>query len=156
MSRVQTLCGLCIGGMGLAVVYEIVARSLFNEPTIWAQEVSVYLLVALAFLGLAPAHAADEHIRIDLLTRRLPPRLQQALRAATLLLIAAYAAVAAYGGVEMVRQSLRFGRRSLTLLSVPVWIPQLLIPIGMGLLALVALIGLWTMFAPGAGGRHDD
>jgi len=156
MSHVQTLCGLCIAGMGVAVVYEIAARSLFDEPTIWAQEVSVYLLIALAFLGLAPTHAADEHIRIDLLTRRLGPRVQLLLRAATLVAIATYSAVAAYGGIEMVRQSLRFGRRSLTLLSVPVWIPQLLIPLGMGLLALVALGGLWTMFAPGAGGERDD
>lgn len=156
MSGVQTLCGLCIIGMALAVTYEIVARSLFGEPTIWAQEVSVYLLIAVAFLGLAPTHAAGEHIEIDLLARRMSARVRRAVRALILAAIAGYALVAAWGGLGMVQQSMKFGRRSLTLLAVPVWMPQLLIPVGMGLLAVVTLAGLWTLLKGNEAKPTDD
>jgi TRAP-type C4-dicarboxylate transport system permease small subunit len=142
---VQTSCALCVIGMSAAVAYEILARTVLGEPTVWAQEISIYLLIAVAFLGLAPTLASDEHIRIDVFTRRLGSRVRRALGAAAMLGIAAYAAVAAYGGVEIVLHSMRFGRRSLTLLSVPVWIPQALVPVGMSLLCLVALAGFWAL-----------
>lgn len=145
VTAARLLCALCVVGMGAAVAYEIVARAVFAEPTIWAQEISIYLLIAIAFLGLGPTLASDEHVRIDLFTRRLGNRANRALRATAMAAIAAYAAISAHGGVEMVRHSMRFGRRSLTLLSVPVWIPQLLIPIGMALLCVVALASFWML-----------
>ena len=141
----ELVCSLAILGMGITVTYEIVARYFFNAPTTWAQEISIYFLLALALLGLAPTLAADEHIRIDLLTRKLPRVVQRWLQIATLAAIAVYAATAAVGGFEMLRQSLRFGRKSLTLLEIPVWIPQTLLPIGMGLLALTAVVGIATL-----------
>lgn len=152
----QSLCALCVLGMAFAVGYEIVARGLFDAPTIWSQEVSVYLLIAIGFLGLAPTLGTDEHIRIDLLTRRMAAPVQKTLRIVSLMMIAVYAATAAYGGVEMVRQSLRFGRRAPTLLAVPVWIPQMLIPIGMGLLALAAIVGAWSLFSGGHRSSSHD
>ena len=141
------VCSLAIVGMGITVTYEIIARYLFNAPTTWAQEISIFFLLALALLGLAPTLAADEHIRIDLLTRKLPRPVQRWLQIATLAAIAVYAAIAAVGGFEIVRQSLRFGRKSLTLLEVPVWIPQTLLPVGMALLALTAVIGIAALLS---------
>lgn len=138
----QFVCALTILGMGVTVTYEIVARYFFDAPTTWAQEISVYFLLALALLGLAPTLAADEHIRIDLVTRKLPLAAQRWLRICALAAIAIYAGIAAVGGWGMVQQSLRFGRKSLTLLEVPVWIPQTLLPIGMALLALTAVVGI--------------
>jgi len=138
----QLICALAILGMGITVTYEIIARYFFDAPTTWAQEISIYFLLALALLGLAPTLAADEHIRIDLLTRKLPLAVQLWLRICALAAIAIYAGIAAVGGWGMMQQSLRFGRKSLTLLEVPVWIPQTLLPIGMALLALTAVVGI--------------
>ena len=60
--------------------------------------------------------------------------------------MAAFAAVAAWGGYQAVAHSFSFGRRSLTLLAVPVWIPQLVVPAGMLLLLAVALLRAWQAF----------
>ena len=136
----EALCALCLIVLCIIVMYEVVARYVFDAPTIWVQEVAVYLLIAATFVGLAPTQHAGEHIRIDVLTRRLPGRARHRLEIVTLLCIAVFAAVAGWGGWELAQQSLRFGRRSPTLLAVPVWIPQLLLPIGMALLAVGALI----------------
>lgn len=143
MRRALALCAATLFAIAGIVVYEIAARYLFDAPTIWAQEISVYLLLVCAFIGFAPTMHAGEHIRIDLLVRRFGPRARGALELVTCLAIAAFAAIAAWGGYETVRQSLRFGRRSLTLLAFPVWIPQLVVPLGMLLLFAAALLRAW-------------
>jgi TRAP-type C4-dicarboxylate transport system permease small subunit len=139
LAAAEHICAACILAIAFVVLYEIVARFVFDAPTTWSQEIAVYLLLALTFLGLAPTLAANEHIRIDMLARRFRPRVRRALEVVVCLSMAAFAAVAAWGGVDMVRQSLRFGRKSLTLLEVPVWIPQLLVPIGSVMLLATAL-----------------
>lgn len=55
------------------IVYEVVARYVFNAPTFWAHETTV-LLAALAFIvGGAYCMAEDSHMRITSLTDRLGP-----------------------------------------------------------------------------------
>jgi TRAP-type C4-dicarboxylate transport system permease small subunit len=143
MQRSLALCAAALLAIGAIVAYEVAARYLFNAPTLWSQEISVYLLLLCAFLGFAPTMHAGEHIRIDLLSRRFGARARSALEVATCLAIAAFAAIAAWGGYETVRQSLRYGRRSLTLLAAPLWIPQLVVPLGMLLLLAVVLLRAW-------------
>ena len=143
MAHSLALCAALILALCVVVLYEIAARYLFDAPTIWAQEISVYLLLACAFFGFAPTMHAGEHIRIDLLVKRFGTRVRSALELLTCLAIAAFAAIAAWGGYETVLQSLRFGRRSLTLLAIPVWIPQLVLPAGMLLLLAAALLRAW-------------
>lgn len=146
MAGSVSACAALILAIFAIVMYEIVARFVFNEPTIWSQEISVYLLVACAFLGMAPTMHAGEHIRVDLLVKRLPAAARDAIALAASLAVAAFAAVAAWGGIEAVAHSFNYGRRSLTLLSVPVWIPQLVVPVGMALLLAVALLRAWEAF----------
>lgn len=143
MQRSLALCAATLLAIGAIVVYEVAARYVFDAPTIWVQEISVYLLLVCAFLGFAPTMHAGEHIRIDLLVKRFGARARSALEFATCLAIAAFAAIAAWGGYETVRQSLRYGRRSLTLLAVPLWIPQLVVPLGMLLLLAAVLLRAW-------------
>jgi TRAP-type C4-dicarboxylate transport system permease small subunit len=53
--------------MGLTTI-DVTARYVFNSPTLWADEMSSYLLIAIVFMGLAPNVRHDGHIRIDVLT----------------------------------------------------------------------------------------
>ena len=53
--------------MGLTTI-DVIARYVFNSPTLWADEMSSYLLIAIVFMGLAPNVRQDGHIRIDVLT----------------------------------------------------------------------------------------
>lgn len=147
MAKSLSVCATLILAICAIVAYEIVARFGFDAPTIWSQEISVYLLLACAFLGFAPTMHAGEHIRIDLLVKRLPWAARHALELAVSLAIAAFAAIVAWGGYQALVHSFSFGRRSLTLLAVPVWIPQLVVPLGMLLVVLVALLRAWRSFS---------
>ena len=67
-------CALSIFAVVFAVLYEVIARGVFGQATIWANETTIYLS-AVAYLvsgGYALAHR--RHVRIDVLYERLAPR----------------------------------------------------------------------------------
>lgn len=69
------------------VLHEVVARKVFNAPTAWAFEVTVYLYGAHFMLGMAYTLLYDRHVRIDIIVLQLPERVQLWLRLATFCLI---------------------------------------------------------------------
>lgn len=130
-------CG--IGAIAVLVSYEVGLRYLFGSPTLWTQDLCIYLLLWSAFLGLAPAERAGEHIRIDLLVNKLPLRAHRWLQLATCLAVAGFALLVAWSGLEAALQSYKYGRQSLSLFSIPMWIPQACVPVGMSLMAIECL-----------------
>ncbi|WP_243029432.1 TRAP transporter small permease subunit [Thermus altitudinis] len=65
----------------LTLTYEVGMRYLFKSPTLWSYDMS-YMLTSL-FLVLSMGHVLqrNEHVRVDLLYRFLPPRWAAALEA---------------------------------------------------------------------------
>src|SRR5690349_11963595 len=76
LSAVGVVCVVAM--MGLTTV-DVIARYVFNSPTLWADEVASYLLIAIVFLGLAPNIRQDAHIRIDVITNLVKGRVRVAL-----------------------------------------------------------------------------
>jgi TRAP-type C4-dicarboxylate transport system permease small subunit len=92
-----------MGGIVLLVFTNVVMRYVFNSGLTWSEEVAVNLFVWVIFLGAILAALEGLHIKVDLLTSRLPAKLQKAvlLIANTLVLLAM--GVLVTGGVEVVR-----------------------------------------------------
>ncbi|MBM3485537.1 MAG: TRAP transporter small permease subunit [Alphaproteobacteria bacterium] len=65
-----------------AMVFEVVARRVFNSPTIWAFDISYMTNGSVVFLGAAYTLLRNEHIRIDFLASRFPLRVQDMINAA--------------------------------------------------------------------------
>lgn len=63
------------------MTWEVVARSFFNAPTFWAYELAYMITGAHFVLGIALVLRQRQHIRIDFLYARFPPRLQAGLDA---------------------------------------------------------------------------
>ena len=61
--------------MGLTVI-DVVGRYLFNAPLVGATELTELLLAAVIFLGLPAVALSEEHVTVDLLTDRMPARVQ--------------------------------------------------------------------------------
>jgi TRAP-type C4-dicarboxylate transport system permease small subunit len=114
-------------------MYEIVCRYVFGSPTQWTQDFSIYLMIWCAFLGLMPTDLADQHIRIDVWYTRLSQRSRALLEVVIYIAMAGFAAIATWAGSGLVAQSIRLGRRSLSLISIPMWIPQTAVVVGLGL-----------------------
>ncbi|AER65964.1 Tripartite ATP-independent periplasmic transporter DctQ component [Thermovirga lienii DSM 17291] len=130
------LSGLGILLMGLILFYEVVARYCFNSPTIWTQEVSIYIFIWTMLAGAAYTLQIGKHVRIDLILIHLSPRTQIFLEIITSVLGMFFSAYVATQGWDMVQASLKYQKLSATPLRVPIWIPQLAIFIGFSLLAL--------------------
>ena len=71
---VGSVAALIIIPLVLATCWEVLARYIFGAPTIWAFELG-YMLMGLHFLlGGALTLLRQQHVRIDLIYARLPPR----------------------------------------------------------------------------------
>ena len=136
-SRISgVIAGICILAVALSVSYEVVLRFLFNAPTEWVNEISVYLVLISAFLGFAPALASGKHINVDLLTSKLSPQVNRLLRVFCSLLGLGYSLVFLVTSLEMVMNSFELGLLSTSTLRVPLYLPQSAMPIGFFVLAL--------------------
>jgi len=135
---------------GLMIGYEVLARYFFNAPTIWAAEISQLLLIWGTFLAMACALKRRQHIRIEILTVRLGPAVQRYLEAASLLFIALLCLIVIWYGWSIAWDSLVRGRSTGTMLNIPNWWTEMVIPIGFGLLFLQCAVEIRRRFAGGA------
>ena len=127
--------------MCLLVTGAVVVRYVFDWPVVWVPEIVGYLMVALVFLALGETMLADRHIKIDLVVGRLPRRVRDALELLTLTLSIGVAGFFAWHGINTMLRSLDYGRRdAFGALNLPLWIPQVALPIGLSILTLVVIL----------------
>ncbi len=130
------IAGLAILATAFIICYEIIARSLLHSPTVWAMEISTYLLILAGFFGMSYTMRTHGHICVDFLYSRFPRNVRRILDIITtaLSLFAIY--VCMTESTNYMLMSLKMGVVSPSLLRVPLWIPQTFMVIGFVLLFL--------------------
>lgn len=73
------VAGVCATLLIVLVLAEIIRRTFFNSSFLWTFEISSWLLVAFAFLGMGYTLQSGGHVRVTLLTSRLPEQMQTRL-----------------------------------------------------------------------------
>jgi TRAP-type C4-dicarboxylate transport system permease small subunit len=132
----------------------IVGRYVFGVSFTWAIEIILFLMVGAVFTGCCAVAWDNRHIRMDVLLRLLPPKLSQFLSLLSdLILIAAAIAVTVFA-YPVITQLTAFDERSAAA-NVPLAIPQAMVPIGYGLMAILVAVRLLTRHRP-SGGRPQD
>ena len=58
------------------VLYEVVMRYVFDAPTIWGFEATMFIYGVHFMLGLAYTDVTDGHVKVDIFTSRAKPRTQ--------------------------------------------------------------------------------
>ena len=130
-----------LGVMGLTMV-EVVTRYVLHHPLILCDEFGAYSLVAISFLGLAYCWKERGHIRITFVVSRIPARVSNWLRVVTLTTAFVYVVVVSKVSWDFIVDSSRRGIKSSSWLMVPFWWPQMAIPIGFTLLALILVVDI--------------
>ena len=128
--------------VALAIFYDVVLRYVFCRPTIWALEVSEYMLVFLAFIGTAEVQRQKAHIRMDYLYVKFPPGMRQYLDLLFLLLMALFSFLLLWTSLKMALTAYRYDFTSNSLLETPLFIPYSIVPVGMCLLLLQSIIDI--------------
>src|SRR5690606_27512448 len=113
---------IALFGMTTIVCYEVVSRSVFNEPTTWVTEISTYVFVAIVFLGLAPAQTANRHIQVELLISQLSPEWRARFELVGLWTGLAFVAVATWQMARFTFLEYVHDTRDWGLLATPQWI----------------------------------
>lgn len=130
------IAGLCIILIVFIVSYEVFMRGLFDAPTEWSLEISGYLLIVSGFLGLAAALADDKHIKVDLLTSYLPGNVNRTLGVIVSFAGLLFCVFLFIYGFEMMVSSYTLGRTSTSTLRIPLYLPQIAVPLGALLITL--------------------
>ncbi|MDN5843449.1 MAG: TRAP transporter small permease [Alcaligenaceae bacterium] len=103
------LASVSVVVLTLAMVYEVFARYVFNAPTVWSFDIAYMSNGVLFVLGMAWVLRQDAHIRIDVVSRKLPPKLAGAIEGVAFLVILApfFGALAWVAGEHTVRAWVR-------------------------------------------------
>jgi TRAP-type C4-dicarboxylate transport system permease small subunit len=125
----------------------VVGRYLFGLSLLGSDEVQVFIMVGMTFLGAAVVTRRNQHLRMDVLVRFLPMPIQVLLRVAEQLLLATLAGFVVTQSFLYARQMLRIGRTS-DMAGVPMWIPHGTVALGF---ALMLIIAVWRIVAMARG-----
>jgi len=135
------LAGLATLAIVLLISYDVAMRYFFEQPQLFVDEVASFLEVLVIFGGAAYTFRVGGHVRVDLVTGRLAPAARAWLRVVTLGLGVVFLAVVIWVTVQSGITAFRYGRVS-TVMLYPLWLPMLLIPAGLALMALAMLATL--------------
>ncbi len=141
--------------MALHVSAEIIARRFFHYPIPGTIEiVSYFYMVAVSFLPLGYAQAANEHVSADAFVSVIPRRLRPYTDWLGKALSVIVCLVLLWATTEMAIQQTRLGEAvQSSYFDIPVWWTRWLVPLG--LLSMV-LVMLAQMFIPKAmPSRHE-
>ena len=130
------LSGIGIFIMSLLITIEIAGRYLFGFSLLVVDEWSGYLLVIVAFLGLAYTMKTKGFLQIEFLTHKLSRKRKCFYNFLLLLVAAAYTLLIGYRLLMHTWSSYDSGEVSISISQTPLYIPQLFMPVGMLLLLL--------------------
>ncbi|MFC1931281.1 TRAP transporter small permease subunit [Chloroflexota bacterium] len=121
----------------IVVVYEVVARYVFNAPTIWGYETGTMLGATIVAMGWAYTHWRHGHVRIDLFYSRLSTKGKAIVDVVcAIVMLFPLLIVLMYGAFEHLKFAIKMGET----LSESYWYPPAA-PI-----RAVVLLGLFMFF----------
>lgn len=129
----------------------VFARYVLDAPITWIDHVAGWLVVATVMLAAPEAQRRFEHIGVDVPVRTVGPRWARVMFLFGVVSVAAVAVILVQQGWETVAFSRMIGMAT-NVEGVPLWWPQLLVPVGAALLLVVACVQAITLLR---GGRPE-
>jgi TRAP-type C4-dicarboxylate transport system permease small subunit len=141
------LAGISLVAIFALMMFLSIGREInFNIPS--GDDFAAWALVSMAFLGLAHTFKRGEMIRVGLLIDRLKGGRRRIAELSALTIAAGFIGYFTFQAGLLSYDSWRFNDMSTGVVSVPLWIPQLGMVVGLAIL-LVALIDEWIIVARG-------
>lgn len=152
----EVFVGAAIAFSAALLFANVILRYWFLAPISWAEELSLYLVVWMVFVGASIATRTRGHIAIDLLALALSPASRRRLSVGVGLLVLIFLVLFAYysaGHTLRIRDS---GQLTPVMLA-PMWLAYLAMPAGAALMFLRACQVLWRIWrTPARGGPVMD
>ena len=123
------------------ITFDVIARRFFGFSSQATTEITGYALAFGISWALAHALTTRAHIRIDVLINHLPDRLRHPMHLLSLAALAVFMGFIAKGAYDLLDESILFRATDISLLRTPLWIPQGLWALGIGVFLLLIVCG---------------
>lgn len=140
---IRIIAGTILIFLTLLVTLEVVSRSLFSVSFHMVEEISGYLVIALTLLGAGLSLRDGTLFRVAFLFDKLPPAARAWLMSSFSLLGVGMCGVLIWQTCRLVASSYARGNVAPTVLMTPLWIPQMLLPFGIAVIAVFLIEQLW-------------
>lgn len=133
------IAGIFILITTVMISFEVISRAIFGLPTAWATELSIYAIIGSCFLGSAYAVRTYSHITVDIIVNNVSDFWKTVLAYVSNALGLVFSIIFMVYGFMHVYQTFSLGVTSASLLRVPMFLPELLLPLG-GVLLVAAFV----------------
>jgi TRAP-type C4-dicarboxylate transport system permease small subunit len=130
------LSAICLIGMTVLMLLEVVLRGAFNSTTEHSDELVGYLLVGISFLSLALCQSRGAFHRVEMVQMRVGPRGKAVSALVFDSLSFAYVALTNWYFLQFVLSSYNREAVAPTVLATPLWIPETVMVVGATLLMI--------------------
>ncbi|MXN65818.1 TRAP transporter small permease subunit [Stappia sp. GBMRC 2046] len=141
---------LLTASAALVVTQMVFMRYVLNASTVWQTEYVIYALVAATFIGSPYVLLEKGHVNVDLLQTGAPENVKRTMKLLSGLVGIAFCALLAYSGWMYFHEAWEGGWRTETVWAIPLWIPLLPLPLGIGLLVLQYIAEIMKLFGEDA------
>jgi len=140
VSLSAVLAGLLILIVCGVTFFEVVSRYVFNTPTTWSIDISVYGVFWATFLGGAYTLREGGHVAVDVVVRKLGGGFRNSIAVLVFFCVAAFCTIVAWRGWVACIDAYEFGEVTMSVLRFPLYVPMAAVPVGGTLMALQALL----------------
>ncbi|SPF81758.1 TRAP transporter small permease [Pseudoprimorskyibacter insulae] len=132
----RALCAAILVALVSLVCLEALLRGGFNYSLGFAEELTGYGVVMMTFFGAALSLRAGTLFQVHFLLDRCPERTNRWLVRGFALVALFICIVLAWKTKDLMLSSLARGKFAPTVLRTPLWIPQMVLPLGFGVIAV--------------------
>lgn len=147
---------LFLAFMTVAVSLEVVLRSFFSATLEFTDEYSGYMVLATFALGVGYCREKNSLLTVDFLVKRLSPAVRARIEIIDNVAALAFCLMILYYVVGFWFTTLERKLVAATMQQTPLWIPQILMPVGFVLLCLVIARKLVRPDPPAPAAKLDD
>ena len=127
----------------LFTAYEVFSRKIMNQPTIWTNEITGYLLIWIGLFGIFYAYDKRAHVSVDMIYRHLPVSVQTFSNMVTTAIILLFSLCICYFGYKYSWMAYSRGWRHQGMLDVPMIYTRIALVIVGGMLVFQVSIDLY-------------
>ena len=120
--------------MILLAFLQIVLRNFFSTGIDWGDSLVRYLVVWVGFIGAAIAVRENKHLTIDILSRWISGAGSRIVQSVSYFISAVVCGLLTWAGIKFTMFEAQMG--STAFFKLPVWIPELIIPVTFGVMTL--------------------
>ena len=137
VSRACGVVAAVLVGLAILVVCQmVIMRYFLNASTIWQTEFVIFSLVGSTFIGCPYVLLVKGHVNVELLPHYLGPKGRYLLAMTASILGLLFCSILTWKGYQFFHEALVNKWTTDTIWALPLWIPYLSIPLGIGLLSL--------------------